>query len=48
MKDGLSFVMVMIMAVNLIIWLGLALYLFNIDRRMRKLEKKNRNQRDIP
>ena len=35
MKQGLNF----ILAVNLIIWSGLAIYLFILDRRMRKLEK---------
>jgi CcmD family protein len=35
MKEGLNFVM----GVNLIIWFGIALYLFILDRRIRKLEK---------
>ena len=35
MKDGLNFVM----GVNLIIWFGIAFYLFILDRRIRKLEK---------
>jgi CcmD family protein len=35
MKEGLNF----ILAVNLIIWSGLAIYLFILDRKMRKLEK---------
>jgi CcmD family protein len=35
MKEGLNFVM----GVNLIIWVGIALYLFLLDRRIRKLEK---------
>lgn len=34
MKDGLNFVM----GVNLIIWFGIALYLFILDRRIKKLE----------
>jgi len=34
MKDGLNFVM----GVNLIIWFGIAFYLFILDRRIRKLE----------
>jgi CcmD family protein len=34
MKDGLGFVM----GVNLIIWCGIACYLFILDRRLRKLE----------
>ena len=35
MKEGLTFVM----AVNLIIWSGIALYLFILDRRVKKLEE---------
>ena len=35
MKEGLNFVL----GVNLIIWFGIALYLFILDRRIRKLEK---------
>jgi CcmD family protein len=35
MKDGLNFVL----GVNLIIWFGIAFYLFILDRRIRKLEK---------
>lgn len=34
MKDGLNFVM----GVNLIIWCGIACYLFVLDRRIKKLE----------
>jgi CcmD family protein len=34
MNDGLNFVM----GVNLIIWVGIAFYLFILDRRIRKLE----------
>jgi len=34
MKDGLNFVM----GVNLIIWFGIAFYLFILDRRIKKLE----------
>ncbi len=34
MRDGLNFVM----GVNLIIWFGIAFYLFILDRRIRKLE----------
>ena len=34
MKEGLNFVL----AVNLIIWAGIAFYLFILDRRIRKLE----------
>lgn len=35
MKEGLTFVM----WVNLIIWCGIALYLFILDRRVKKLEE---------
>lgn len=41
MNNGLTFIMI----VNLIIWLGLALYLFHIDRQIKRLEKDIRNQR---
>ncbi len=34
MKEGLNFVL----GVNLIIWFGIALYLFILDRKIRKLE----------
>ncbi|MCK4390783.1 MAG: CcmD family protein [Desulfobacterales bacterium] len=34
MKEGLTFVM----GVNLIIWCGIALYLFMLDRKIGKLE----------
>ena len=34
MKEGLGFVM----GVNLIIWVGIAFYLFILDRRIKKLE----------
>jgi CcmD family protein len=35
MKDGLSFVM----GVNLIIWVGIAIYLFLLDRKIKNLEE---------
>ena len=35
MKEGLGFVM----GVNLIIWVGIAFYLFILDRRIKKLEE---------
>ncbi len=35
MKEGLSFVM----GVNLVIWCGIAFYLFVLDRRIKKLEQ---------
>ena len=38
MGNGLIYVL----AVNLIIWLGLACYLFNLDRKISKLEKENK------
>jgi len=34
MKEGLSFVM----SVNLIIWCGIAFYLFILDRKVKRLE----------
>jgi CcmD family protein len=34
MKEGLNFVL----GVNLIIWFGIACYLFILDRKIRKLE----------
>ena len=34
MKEGLNFVL----SVNLIIWFGIAFYLFILDRKIRKLE----------
>ncbi|MHC4474122.1 MAG: CcmD family protein [Planctomycetota bacterium] len=40
MKDGLGFVM----GVNLIIWCGIACYLFILDRRLRKLENTSTNK----
>ena len=41
MKDGLNFVF----GVNLIIWSGLALYLFILDRKIRKLEETSTDRR---
>ena len=35
MNEGLTFVM----GVNLVIWCGIALYLFILDRRIKKLEQ---------
>jgi CcmD family protein len=35
MKEGLTFVM----GVNLVIWCGVAFYLFVLDRRIKKLEE---------
>ena len=40
MKEGLDFVL----AVNLIIWSGLALYLFILDRKIKKLEEVAANR----
>ncbi len=34
MKEGLNFVM----GVNLVVWFGIAFYLFILDRRIKKLE----------
>ena len=36
MENGLGFVA----AVNLVIWAGIALYLFILDRRLKKLEQR--------
>lgn len=36
MNNGLIYVM----AVNLVIWIGIALYLFNLDRKIKKLERQ--------
>ena len=41
MKDGLTFVM----GVNLVIWLGISFYLFVLDRRIKKLEERARNEK---
>ena len=41
MKDGLNFVL----GVNLIIWSGLAFYLFILDRKIRKLEETSTDKR---
>jgi CcmD family protein len=35
MKEGLGFVM----GVNLIVWFGIAFYLFILDRKIKKLEE---------
>jgi CcmD family protein len=39
MKEGLNFVL----GVNLIIWFGIAFYLFVLDRRIRKLEETSQD-----
>ena len=39
MKDGLNFVL----GVNLIIWFGIAFYLFILDRKIRKLEDSSQD-----
>ena len=36
MDNGLIY----IMAVNLVIWTGIALYLFSLDRKIKRLEKE--------
>jgi CcmD family protein len=41
MENGLGFVA----AVNLIIWAGITLYLFVLDRRLKKLEQRCEEQR---
>ncbi|MDY6989416.1 MAG: CcmD family protein [Thermodesulfobacteriota bacterium] len=40
MKEGLGFVM----GVNLIVWAGIAFYLFVLDRRIKKLEETARDE----
>ena len=40
MKEGLGFVM----GVNLIIWFGIAFYLFILDRKVKKLEGTRMDQ----
>ena len=40
MKEGLTFVM----GVNLVIWCGIAFYLFVLDRRIKKLEQTPTNK----
>lgn len=40
MKEGLGFVM----GVNLIVWAGIAFYLFVLDRRIKKLEQTARDE----
>lgn len=39
MKEGLNFVL----GVNLIIWFGIAFYLFVLDRRIKKLEETSQD-----
>jgi CcmD family protein len=41
MKEGLNFVL----GVNLIIWFGLAFYLFILDRKIKKLEETSTDRR---
>ena len=41
MKEGLNFVL----GVNLIIWSGLAFYLFILDRKIKRLEKASTDRR---
>lgn len=36
MDNGLIYVM----AVNIVIWIAIAMYLFNLDRKIKKLEKE--------
>lgn len=42
MKEGLGF----IMGVNLIIWFGIAFYLFILDRRIKRLEESGKNKNE--
>ena len=39
MKDGLNY----ILGVNLVIWFGIAFYLFILDRKIRKLEDSSQD-----
>ncbi len=41
MKEGLNFVL----GVNLIIWIGIAFYLFILDRKIKKLEQTSPDKR---
>jgi CcmD family protein len=41
MKEGLNFVL----GVNLIIWFGIACYLFILDRKIRKLENTSQDMK---
>ncbi|MCG6916342.1 MAG: CcmD family protein [Deltaproteobacteria bacterium] len=41
MKEGLNFVL----GVNLIIWSGLAFYLFFLDRKIKKLEETSTDRK---
>lgn len=41
MKEGLNFVL----GVNLIIWFGIACYLFILDRKIRKLEDTSQDMK---
>ena len=41
MKEGLNFVL----GVNLIIWFGLAFYLFFLDRKIKKLEETSTDRK---
>ncbi len=39
MDHGLIYIMV----VNLIIWIGIVIYLFKLDRKLKRLEKREEN-----
>ncbi len=40
MGDGLIYVM----AVNIVIWIGIVFYLFNLDRKIKQLDQEIKNQ----
>lgn len=37
--------LVQIMIVNLVIWAGIAFYLFNLDRKISRIEKENKKRK---
>ena len=37
--------LVQIMIVNLVIWVGIAFYLFNLDRKISRIEKENKKRK---
>ncbi len=42
MGDGLFFVL----AVNLIVWAGIVVYLFSLDNRLKKIEKPHKQEEE--
>lgn len=37
--------LVQIMIVNLVIWVGIAFYLFNLDRKISRIERENKKRK---